>query len=316
MHVLLPHFRQSGSRRSLAFVASVAVLVPFGVGVPLAVSAQAAGPDQACPWMNTSKTADQRREPPAQGQHAGSGAALAGRAGGQLPDPTTPRWLWGRGDVSRPGTLHAQGRLHRRPRLRAAAPAGHDLPRPDRPRRDVRRAARLRQGCRAGGRGVQVRQERHPGPGGLREPHPAGRAHAPSTSARTRCCPALAAATRSTASRTGNPEPAGHGRHQALRRQRAGARPPDQLVEHGRPDAAARSTTCRSRSDRQVEPRRVMCSYNQVNGVYACENPILNNVLKGDTASRASSSPTSAPSTAPHPHSPPVLDQELNAPKF
>ena len=28
-------------------------------------------------------------------------------------------------------------------------------------------------------------------------------------------------------------------------------------------------------------PGSVMCSYNQVNGVYACENPILNNLLKG-----------------------------------
>ena len=25
-----------------------------------------------------------------------------------------------------------------------------------------------------------------------------------------------------------------------------------------------------------------MCSYNQINGVYACENPILNDVLKAD----------------------------------
>src|SRR4051812_12465137 len=60
MHVSLHSLRRAGSRRSLAIASSIGVLVPFAVGVPLAVSAQAAGANAACPWMNTSKTADQR----------------------------------------------------------------------------------------------------------------------------------------------------------------------------------------------------------------------------------------------------------------
>ena len=30
-----------------------------------------------------------------------------------------------------------------------------------------------------------------------------------------------------------------------------------------------------------------MCAFNQVNGVYACENPILNNLLKGQAPEAA-----------------------------
>ncbi|GAA4810988.1 beta-glucosidase [Streptomyces ziwulingensis] len=33
---------------------------------------------------------------------------------------------------------------------------------------------------------------------------------------------------------------------------------------------------------KEGEPESVMCSYNQVNGVYACENPLLKNSLKGE----------------------------------
>ena len=33
----------------------------------------------------------------------------------------------------------------------------------------------------------------------------------------------------------------------------------------------------------------VMCSYNRINGIYACENAdMLNGILKGESASRAS----------------------------
>src|SRR5947209_1284642 len=60
MHVSLPHLRGPGSRRSLAFASTLAVLVPFAIGVPLAVSAQADAPAAPCPWMDTSKTPDQR----------------------------------------------------------------------------------------------------------------------------------------------------------------------------------------------------------------------------------------------------------------
>ena len=32
----------------------------------------------------------------------------------------------------------------------------------------------------------------------------------------------------------------------------------------------------------QSRPGGVMCSYNQINGVYACENPVLTNILRGE----------------------------------
>ncbi len=64
------------------------------------------------------------------------------------------------------------------------------------------------------------------------------------------------------------------------------------------------------------EPGGVMCSYNQVNGTYACENPILNNVLKdgdgfaGYVVSDFGAVHTTAPSLNAG------LDQELNVPRF
>lgn len=63
-------------------------------------------------------------------------------------------------------------------------------------------------------------------------------------------------------------------------------------------------------------PGGVMCSYNQVNGVYACESPILNNLLKGDTGFQGyvTSDFGAVHSTAPSLNA--GLDQELNVPKF
>ena len=46
-------------------------------------------------------------------------------------------------------------------------------------------------------------------------------------------------------------------------------------------------------------PESIMCSYNQINGVYACENPILNETLRATSATRATSCPTSARCTRP-----------------
>lgn len=63
-------------------------------------------------------------------------------------------------------------------------------------------------------------------------------------------------------------------------------------------------------------PSGVMCSYNQVNGVYACENPILNNLLKSAAGfdGYVVSDFGAVHSTAPSLNA--GLDQELNAPKF
>lgn len=61
-------------------------------------------------------------------------------------------------------------------------------------------------------------------------------------------------------------------------------------------------------------PESVMCSYNQLNGVYACENPRLENVLKGDIGfdGYVMSDFGSVHSTAPSLTN--GLDQELNRP--
>jgi beta-glucosidase len=63
-------------------------------------------------------------------------------------------------------------------------------------------------------------------------------------------------------------------------------------------------------------PKSVMCSYNQINGTYACENPILNSVLKdedgfdGYVMSDFGAVHSTAPSLAAG------MDQELNRPRF
>jgi len=63
------------------------------------------------------------------------------------------------------------------------------------------------------------------------------------------------------------------------------------------------------------DPAGVMCSYNQVNGVYACENPILNNLLKaGGWDGYVVSDFGSVHSTAPSLNA--GLDQELNRPIY
>ncbi|MFC7533035.1 beta-glucosidase [Actinoplanes sp. GCM10030250] len=59
-------------------------------------------------------------------------------------------------------------------------------------------------------------------------------------------------------------------------------------------------------------PASVMCSYNQINGVYACENPRLNTVLKKDFDGYVMSDFGSVHSTAPSLVN--GLDQELNRP--
>lgn len=65
----------------------------------------------------------------------------------------------------------------------------------------------------------------------------------------------------------------------------------------------------------ESDPASVMCSYNQINGVYGCENPILNTNLKGlmGFAGYVVSDFGAVHSTAAALNS--GLDQELNAPK-
>jgi beta-glucosidase len=64
------------------------------------------------------------------------------------------------------------------------------------------------------------------------------------------------------------------------------------------------------------DPGGIMCSYNQVNGVFGCETPVLNNLLKGDTGfdGYVVSDFGAVHSTAPSLNA--GLDQELNRPRF
>ncbi|WP_411720234.1 glycoside hydrolase family 3 protein [Mycetocola sp.] len=64
------------------------------------------------------------------------------------------------------------------------------------------------------------------------------------------------------------------------------------------------------------EPESVMCSYNQINGVYGCENPLLNTNLKGDLGfgGYVVSDFGAVHSTAASLMN--GLDQELNRPRF
>ncbi|ETA71162.1 beta-glucosidase-like glycosyl hydrolase [Actinospica robiniae DSM 44927] len=64
----------------------------------------------------------------------------------------------------------------------------------------------------------------------------------------------------------------------------------------------------------QSSPGGIMCSYNQINGAYACENPILDNVLKGQDGFQGyvTSDFFAVHSTAPSLNA--GLDQELNNP--
>jgi beta-glucosidase len=64
------------------------------------------------------------------------------------------------------------------------------------------------------------------------------------------------------------------------------------------------------------EPESVMCSYNQINGAYACENPVLNENLKGDLGfgGYVLSDFGAVHSTAASLVN--GLDQELNRPRF
>ncbi|MFI5889291.1 beta-glucosidase [Actinoplanes sp. NPDC051513] len=64
------------------------------------------------------------------------------------------------------------------------------------------------------------------------------------------------------------------------------------------------------------DPGGIMCSYNQINGAYGCESPILNNLLKGDGGfdGYVTSDFGAVHSTAPSLNN--GLDQELNRPRF
>ena len=129
----------------------------------------------------------------------------------------------------------------------------HGLPGPGRPQRHVGRGARPPQGEGAGLRGVPQAPQRDPGPGSRQRPHAAQRPHAG--------VPRRGSAARRHAGRGDGPrlprQPGRAGRvgPQALRRQRAGARPPVELVER-RPAHAAPDLHAAVRGGDPEEPAR------------------------------------------------------------
>jgi beta-glucosidase len=66
----------------------------------------------------------------------------------------------------------------------------------------------------------------------------------------------------------------------------------------------------------QSSPGGVMCSYNQLNGIYACQNPVMNNVLRGEDHFQGYvvSDFGAVHSTAPSLNA--GMDQELNVPVY
>ena len=63
-------------------------------------------------------------------------------------------------------------------------------------------------------------------------------------------------------------------------------------------------------------PGSVMCSYNQVNGVYACENPLLDNLLKADDGFKGYVMSDFGAVHSTYQSLNAGLDQELNRPRF
>ena len=199
-------------------------------------------------------------------------AALARRAVGQQPCPDRVQHRRRADhDHAAAGALHAGDPVHRRAeRDRRRRHGRHGLPGPGRPQRHVGRGARPPQGEGAGLRGVPQAPQRDPGPGSRQRPHAAQRPHAR--------VPRRGSAARRHARRGDGPrlprQPGRAGRvgPQALRRQRAGARPPVSSSNVDQRTLREIYTLPVRGGDRPRRPGGVMCPFNQVNGVWACEN--------------------------------------------
>ena len=249
----VPDLRRPGSRRAIAF--SVVARGPRAARDRRpARRVRAGGPAATprAPGWTPSKSADQRATLLLKASTLDQKLRWLDEQAANNPTQTTFSGV----DLPGAGRLHARRSSTPTAPTTSAARRRHDLPGPDRARGDVRRAARLRQGRRPGRRGLPVRQERHPRPGRRLRVAPRCPAAPRSTSARTRCSSGTMAAATINGIQKGNPSQPVMAVHQALRRQRAGARPADQLVEHRRPHAARGVQPAVQDPRRQGRPRR------------------------------------------------------------
>lgn len=311
MHVSLPRLRRPGSRRTIAFTSSLAVLVPLAVGVPLAVSAQAAAPGSACPWMDTSKSADQRATLLLKASSLDQKLRWLDEQAANNPTQTTFSGVTYPVQVAcTPKVVYTDGPDYVRgsagvtifpDQIGLAATFDEQLA-------YDKGVAQADEAFRSGKNvilGPGVASGRTPLSG--RTPEYLGEDSLLSGT--------MAAATINGIQK-GNP-----------------SQPVMAVIKHyvGNEQELDRQTSSSNidgRTLREVynlpfkilidkaNPGGVMCSYNQINGVYACENPVLNNLLKGDTGyqgyvvSDFGAVHSTAPSLAAG------LDQELNRPRF
>ena len=307
-----PRERDPRLRRRVV-TATIALALVAPALVTQAALPAAAADCSTVPWMDAAKTPEERAAAllAASTQHQKYRWLVEQPA--NTPQQTT--WL-GRRDLSGAGAVHADRRLHRRPGRRAVH------------RRASRRSPRRSPSASTWNQPLAVRQGRGPGRGGLRQaeeracsapagqwPHAAVRPH-PRVLRRGPAAHRAPRRRRRPRPRGGQPRQAGPRDPQALRGERAGARPPDQLVE--------RRTSARFGEiyDLPFEiaidrgrPESVMCSYNQINGVYACENPSAERGAQRATSGfdgYVMSDFGSVHSTAPSLVN--GLDQELNRP--
>ncbi|WP_426592376.1 beta-glucosidase [Cellulomonas sp. McL0617] len=311
MHVSLHPLRRPGARRSLAIASSIAVLVPFAVGVPLAVAAQADSPAPACPWMDTSKTADQRANLLLKASTLNQELRWLDEQAANSPTQTTFSGVTYPVQVDcTPKVVYTDGPDYVRgstgvtifpDQIGLAATFDEQLA-------FDKGAAQADEAFQSGKNVILG-----PGVGGGRTPL-SGRT--PEYLGEDSLLSGNMAAATVNGIQTGNPtEPVmAVIKHYVANEQELDRQTSSSNVD-GRTLREVYNLPFKIMIDKS-NPGGVMCSYNQVNGVYACENPILNNVLKGDTGFQGYvvSDFGAVHSTAPSLVA--GLDQELNRPRF
>ncbi|WP_196804463.1 beta-glucosidase [Cellulomonas sp. URHD0024] len=294
-----------------------AVLVTFGLGIPLARSAEAAGPRQACPWMDTSKTADQRANLLLKASTLDQELRWLDEQAANNPTRTTfPGGFFGGGATypvqvdCTPKVVYTDGPDYVRgtagvtifpDQIGLAATFDEQLA-------YDKGVAQADEAFRSGknvilGPGVSASRTALSG----RTPEYLGEDSLLSGN--------MAAATVNGMQKGNANQPV----MAVIKHYIANEQELDRQTSSSNLDGRTLRETYNLPFKILIDksnPGGVMCSYNQVNGVYGCENPILNNVLKGDTGFQGfvTSDFGAVHSTAPSLAA--GLDQELNAPKF
>lgn len=302
--------RPAWSRRTVALASSIAVLVPLGVAVPLATAADAKSFDAACPWMDTHKSADQRAKLLLNASTLGQKLRWLDEQAANSPTVTTFSGITYPVQVGcTPKVVYADGPDYVR------GPAGVTIF-PD----QIGLAASFNEDL-AYDKGVAQADEAFksgknvilgPGVSSSRTPL-AGRT--PEYLGED----SLLSGTMAAATINGI---------QSDKSQPVMAVVKHYIANEQELDRQTSSSNVDGRTLRETydmpfrvllgksSPGGVMCSFNQVNGVYACESPILKNILKAENgfdgyvvSDFGSVHSTGASLTA-------GLDQELNRPKF